>query len=173
MRNQSNTPPIGATDLTDTRKGVSHGGGYVPMRDLYLAQAFEHPASMYGMLFLSASLLAASRSHQGPFTKMLALKHRAKLLGMISSATRKSLCEMGGLVQAIGFQVVHDVRFPFESPSSMLRDPGALWKSRKLPTTLDRYEIDRRYPGWTIRSERRTTSPSHCHIVSCAQVCWL
>lgn len=79
------------------------------MRDLFAAQAVEHPASMHGLLFLAAAIASRARPGWKSNQQVLALKHRATLLELINGAIQDSNFKMPGLLQAIGFQVVHEV----------------------------------------------------------------
>lgn len=90
------------------------------MRDLFAAQAVEHPASMHGLLFIAARLMSWSRAGIKGNQQVVALKHRATLLDLVNGAIRESNLKMPGLLQAIGFQVVHEVRIGFSYSVSIM-----------------------------------------------------
>jgi hypothetical protein len=79
------------------------------MRDLFLAQAVEHEASLHGMLFLSASWMSIWRPPKAAASKLQALHHRGKLLEQINGALVRRDFTMPGLLQGIGFQIVNEV----------------------------------------------------------------
>ena len=79
------------------------------MRDLFAAQAVEHETSMHGMLFLAATLMSWSRKGMRGKQQLVALGHRATLLDQVNAAIGTGKFNMPGLLQAIGFQVVHEV----------------------------------------------------------------
>ena len=96
-------------DLTRDRYGPEVGERFIPMRDLFLAQAVEHEASIHGLLFLAASWMSAMRPPMAAQSKITALRHRGQLLEQINSAIARSDFNMPGLIQAIGFQIVYEV----------------------------------------------------------------
>ena len=112
------------SDLTRDRYGPDFGELYIPMRDLFLAQAVEHEASIHGMLFLSASLMSIMRPLMAARTTVSALRHRGQLLEQINGALVRSDFTMPGLMQAIGFQVVYEVGLSGISSCSMLINQG-------------------------------------------------
>lgn len=90
------------------RWGPDLGERYMPMRDLFLAQAVEYETSLHGMLFLSATWMSIWRPPKAAASKILALQHRGKLLEQINNALSRRDITMPGLVQAIGFQIVFE-----------------------------------------------------------------